>query len=47
LDEAVSIAKQCPGLAYGAVVEVRPVAEECPMSAEAEEQLAQAAQARA
>ena len=44
LDEAVAIAKECPGLAYGAVVEVRPVAEECPIGAEAraEAQLAQA-----
>src|SRR5216117_1111273 len=44
LDEAVSIAKECPGLAYGAVVEVRPVAEECPVGAEArsEAQLATA-----
>jgi len=30
LDEAVAIAKDCPGLAYGAVVEVRPVAEDVP-----------------
>jgi hypothetical protein len=30
-DEAVAIAKDCPGLAHGAVVEVRPVAAECPM----------------
>jgi hypothetical protein len=29
LDEAVTIAGQCPGLKYGAAVEVRPVAEEC------------------
>jgi hypothetical protein len=29
LDEAVAIAKQCPGLKYGAAVEIRPVAEEC------------------
>ena len=35
LDEAVAIAKECPGLAYGAVVEVRPVAEQCPLSGEA------------
>ena len=27
LNEALEIAKQCPGLDYGAVVEVRPVAE--------------------
>jgi hypothetical protein len=31
MDEAVAIAKQCPGLPYGAVIEVRPVAEECPL----------------
>ena len=45
LDEAVAIAKECPGLPYGAVVEVRPVAEECPMSEElrAEGQLAHVA----
>ncbi|MGI8965896.1 MAG: YciI family protein [Limisphaerales bacterium] len=35
LDEAVDIAQQCPGLAYGAVVEVRPVAKECPLAKEA------------
>lgn len=29
LTEAISIAQQCPGLEYGAVVEVRPVAEMC------------------
>jgi len=34
LDEAVAIAKECPGLAYGAVVEVRPVAEQCPLTGE-------------
>jgi len=28
-NEAVEIAKPCPGLEFGAVVEVRPVAEEC------------------
>src|SRR6266481_4730803 len=44
LDEAVAIAKECPGLAYGAVVEVRPVAQECPMAEDAlaEAQLAEA-----
>jgi len=44
LDEAVAIAKECPGLAYGVVVEVRPVAEECPLAeaARAEAQLASA-----
>src|SRR5436309_15047976 len=34
LEEAVAIAKECPGLAYGVKVEVRPVAEECPLVAE-------------
>ena len=32
LNEAVAIAKQCPGLPYGARVEVRPVAGECPIA---------------
>lgn len=43
-EEAVAIAKQCPGLSYGAVVEVRQVAEECPLlkEASAEAELAQA-----
>jgi hypothetical protein len=45
LDEAVAIAKTCPSLEYGTQVEVRPVAEDCPMAARArqlmpEEQLA-------
>ena len=35
LDEAVAIAKDCPGLAYGATVEVRPVAPECPLAEKA------------
>jgi hypothetical protein len=34
MDEAVSIAQQCPGLPYGIRVEVRPVAPECPMAEE-------------
>jgi hypothetical protein len=29
IDEAIAIAQQCPGLEYGIVVEVRPVAEQC------------------
>lgn len=37
LEEAVSIAKQCPGLEYGAVVEVRPVASDCMAAGEARE----------
>src|SRR5437763_15466134 len=32
LDEAVAIAKDCPDLAYVAVVEVRTDAEECPIT---------------
>jgi hypothetical protein len=40
MDEAVAIAKDCPGLPYGIRVEVRAVAGECPMV----EQLRNAAQ---
>ena len=32
MDEAVAIAQQCPGLPYGAKVEVRPVLSECPLN---------------
>lgn len=35
LDEAVAIAQECPGLPYGAKIEVRPVAGECPLATEA------------
>jgi hypothetical protein len=47
LEEAVAIAKGSPGLAYGTTIEVRPVAEECPLDARArqiarEEQFANA-----
>lgn len=35
LDEAVAIAQECPGLPYGAKVEVRPIAGECPLGEEA------------
>jgi hypothetical protein len=31
MDEAVAIAQQCPGLPYGAKVEVRPVLDQCPL----------------
>ena len=34
-NEAVAIAQQCPGLEYGCVVEVRPVAEMCAVRARA------------
>ena len=42
MDEAVAIARQCPGLAYGAKVEVRAVRAECPLKADSqvEEELA-------
>jgi len=42
-EEAVEIAKQCPGLDYGIDVEVRPVAEQCAARARANEALAHAA----
>jgi hypothetical protein len=37
MDEAVEIAKDCPTLAFGLSVEVRPVAEECPTMRQARE----------
>src|SRR5205814_9082279 len=36
-NEAIEIAKQCPGLEYGSVVEVRPVADECSIKQRAQE----------
>jgi hypothetical protein len=47
LDEAIAIAQSSPGLAYGGSIEVRPVAQECPLDVRArelarEEQLATA-----
>ena len=42
LDEAVRIARECPGLGYGVSVEVRPVAESCPLQRTQERQLAHA-----
>ena len=47
LDEAVAIAKGCPGLDYGAVVEVRPVADMCPAARQAEEAMAESRLAHA
>jgi hypothetical protein len=41
-DEAIAIAKECPGLPYGITVEVRPVAAVCAMREAAEAELAQA-----
>ncbi len=32
MDDAIAIAKQCPGLPYGVRVEVRAVAAECPIA---------------
>ncbi len=34
IDEAVAIARQCPGLPFGAKVEVRPVLSQCPLNPE-------------
>jgi hypothetical protein len=36
-NEAIEIAQQCPGLEYGAVVEVRPVADICSVKQHADE----------
>jgi len=32
IDEAVAVAQSCPNLEFGGRIEVRPVAEECPMA---------------
>ena len=40
MEEALEIAKQCPGLEHGCIVEVRPVAELCTVRARAMEQAA-------
>ena len=37
IEEAIAIAQSSPGLAYGGSIEVRPVAEECPLDARARE----------
>jgi hypothetical protein len=44
MDEAVRIAQLCPGLEYGAVVEVRPVAEQCSVKERAERMAAESGQ---
>ena len=46
MDEAVAIAQECPGLPYGARVEVRPVMEQCPMASDALSEPALAGAAR-
>jgi len=38
-DEALAIAKSCPGLDYGGTIEVRPLLEECPVFKRAKERL--------
>ena len=37
IEEAISIAQSSPGLAYGGSIEVRPLAEECPLDVRARE----------
>lgn len=37
IDEAIAIAQSNPGLAYGGSIEVRPVAQECPLDVRARE----------
>jgi hypothetical protein len=37
LDEAIAIAQSIPSLAYGGSIEVRPIAEECPLDVRARE----------
>jgi hypothetical protein len=44
-NEAIEIAKKCPGLEYGVVVEVRPVADVCSIKQRAEEYSARFAEA--
>jgi hypothetical protein len=45
MDDAVAIAQDCPGLPFGIRVEVRQLAGECPMVAEARAELQLAGQA--
>lgn len=41
LEEAVAIAQECPGLPYGAQVEVRPVMDQCLVTGEAVPEVAE------
>jgi hypothetical protein len=41
MDEALEIARECPGLEYGSIVEVRPVADMCGVRQRAMEQFAE------
>ena len=45
MDEAVAIAKECPGLPHGIRVEVRAIAGECPAAVEARAETQQLANA--
>ncbi|MDQ3621832.1 MAG: YciI family protein [Verrucomicrobiota bacterium] len=45
MNEAVSIARQCPVLEHGGMVEVRPVALECPLAANVRDAAAELAHA--
>ena len=47
LDDAAEIAKEFPGLAYGATVEIRPVAPECMLAETAQQKTAREARLRA
>jgi hypothetical protein len=42
LEEAVQIAKECPGLDYEMTIEVRPLTQRCPPMQEAADRVAQA-----
>ena len=37
IEEAIAIAQSSPGLAYGGSIEIRPLAEECPLDVRARE----------
>lgn len=39
LEEAITIARECPGLRYNMTIEVRPISDECPIDAWAREKL--------
>ena len=41
LEEAVAVLKEFPGLEHGGTIEVRPVAEECPLTARAKQILSE------
>lgn len=45
LDEAIEIAKGCPMLEFGATIQVRPIADECPTFRRVKAKLAQVAAA--